>query len=230
MEAAEVNKLMAEARRMDAEAAKFDQERLRAAAETKLAEAAAAQAAITLARDEYRRNVELATDEHCLFFNFTGDIDMESVGECIQTLTVWDRLYPERAMEIQFNSGGGSLVAGFALWDHIQLVKSRDHHVTTSAIGLAASMAGVLLQAGSERVLGREAWMLIHQGSMGAVGKVADIEDTIAWSNRMRERILNILASRSHMEVEEIRAKWERRDWWIDSDEALELGFVDRIR
>lgn len=227
---AEDTKFLAEAKRQEAEAAKLEQERLRAAAETDLARAAATQAALTLERDQYRRRLELATDEHHLFYAFNGQIDMDTVSHCIDVLTTWDRLRPDEPIEIQFNSPGGSMVAGFALWDHIQFVKNRGHQVTTSTIGVAASMAGVLLQAGHERVMGAESWLLIHEGSMGAVGKIADVEDTIEWSRRMRERILNIFAKRANLSADEIRAKWERRDWWLDSSESLELGFIDRIR
>jgi len=137
---------------------------------------------------------------------------------------------PGEDIEVQFNSPGGSMVAGFALWDHIQTIKSQGHRVTTSTIGVAASMAGVLLQAGDHRIMGRESWLLIHQGSMGAIGKMGDIDDTVDWAKRMQERILQIFASRCSLGVEEIRSRWDRKDWWQSSDEALELGFVDELR
>ena len=213
-----------------AEAAKLEQERLRAAAETDLAAAAAAQAQLTLERDKYRRTLELSGDEHHLFYPYNGVVGNDGVNNCIEVLTTWMRTRPGENIEIQFNSPGGSMTAGFALWDHIQLIKSYGHQVTTSSIGVAASMAGVLLQAGHERVIGRESWMLIHQGSMGAVGKMGDIEDTVEWAKRMQDRIINIFAERSSLSPEEIRTHWERRDWWLSSDEALELGLVDRVR
>jgi ATP-dependent protease ClpP protease subunit len=56
------------------------------------------------------------------------------------------------------------------------------------------------------------------------------MHNTVEWVKKVQERILAIFASRSTMTVEEIRAKWNRRDWWISSDEALLLKLVDEIR
>lgn len=223
-------KFMAEARRQDAEAAKADQERLRAVAETELAQAAASQAKLTLSRDEYRRKLELAGDEHNLFYPFNGVIGQEAVNHCIDVLTTWSRVRPGEDIEIQFNSPGGSLVPGFALWDHIQTIKNQGHKITTSTIGVAASMAGILLQAGDERIIGAESYLMIHETSFGTAGKMGDIEDTVAWVKMVQSRIVRIFASRSNMDEDEIRDRWQRRDWWMDSDAALEAGFVDSIR
>lgn len=227
---AEDVKFLAEAEEATAAAAKYLQERERAEAETRLARAAADQAEISVQREIHRRSVELAGDEHHLFYPFMGEVSFKSVDACIDQLTVWMRTRPGEPIEIQFNSPGGSIIDGLALWDFIQTVKSQGHRVTTSAIGYAASMAGILLQAGDERVMGGEAWLMIHEASFGAMGKTYEVEDRVEWIKMVQERILRIFASRSNMDVEEIRDKWSRRDWWLDSDSALELGFIDAIR
>jgi ATP-dependent Clp endopeptidase proteolytic subunit ClpP len=133
-------------------------------------------------------------------------------------------------MEIIFSSGGGSIVDGMALYDFIQDLRAQGHRITTSTLGIAASMAGILLQAGDVRTMGREAWLMIHEAAFRTEGKIGEIEDTVDWIKKVQERVLLIFAARSQMSAEDIRAKWTRRDWWIDSDEALQLGLVDALR
>jgi ATP-dependent protease ClpP protease subunit len=91
-------------------------------------------------------------------------------------------------------------------------------------------MAGILLQAGDVRIMGKESWLLIHQVSFGASGSFGEVEDTTKWVDRIQDRVLDIFASRSKMSKAQIKRKWNRTDWWISSDEALKLGFVDETR
>ncbi len=91
-------------------------------------------------------------------------------------------------------------------------------------------MAGILLQAGDVRTMGRESWLLIHQAAFSALGSTYEIEDRVEWVKRIQDRILDIFADRSKLTKAQIRRRWHRKDWWIDSDEALKLGLVDELR
>jgi ATP-dependent protease ClpP protease subunit len=61
------------------------------------------------------------------------------------------------------------------------------------------------------------------------MGSASQLSDNLEFTKRLQTRLLEILASRSKMSVEEIAEKWERRDWWLDATEAHDLGFVDEI-
>src|SRR5690606_17844148 len=102
--------------------------------------------------------------------------------------------------------------------------------VTTIVNGIAASMAGILLQAGSVRVMGTESWLMIHEVSFGAQGKIGEIEDTVSWVKMVQERVKRIFSDRSHLSVEEVEELWRRKDAWLSSEKALELGLVDEVR
>ena len=145
-------------------------------------------------------------------------------------LTQWARRHPGCDIEIVFSSGGGSIIDGFVLFDFIQELRSRGHYVTTGSLGMAASMAGILLQAGDHRWIGHQAWLMIHRAAFGAIGKTFEIEDEVAWIKRIEARILDIFEKRSTLTKVKIKRNWDRKDWWISSDEALELGLVDEIR
>jgi len=170
-----------------------------------------------------------ARDFYNHVYQFEGAVQASSVKSCIATLTTWTRLDPECAITIIFNSPGGSVIDGFALWDFLATLKREGHHLTTICRGMAASMAGILLQAGDKRVIGSESVLLVHEISFGAGGKIGEVEDEVAFAKMLTQRVLKIFAAKTNLTEAQINAKWKRRDWWMDSDEALKLGFADEI-
>lgn len=170
-----------------------------------------------------------AADNHHHIYNFIGAVGDKTVQDCMSTLTRWSRTSPKCEMEIVFNSPGGSVTDGMALFDFIQDLRQKGHKVTTSARGIAASMAGILLQAGDVRRMGKESWVLIHQASFGASGTFGTVEDQVEWVRKIQERILDIFVSRSSMTKQYVRKNWERKNWWLSSDECLKLGIVDEV-
>lgn len=174
----------------------------------------------------------LAQNEYHHQYYFTSTVGQESSTKCMDQLSFWERTDPAdspKEIEIIFTSPGGDVIAGMALFDYIQVLKTKGYTITTTAIGYAASMAGILLQVGDVRKIGRESYLLIHQVSFGAIGSFGDIEDTVEWVKKLQDRILDIFAAKSTFTKDELRDKWERKDWWISSIEALEYGFVDEI-
>ena len=131
---------------------------------------------------------------------------------------------------VWFNSPGGYVVDGLALYDYmVALRDGQGIHFTTVALGEAASMAGVLLQAGTTRLVAPHAGLLIHEVSGAAIGKTSELEDEIAYTKRIQKRLLAILAERSTLTVQAIARKWKKTDWWLEAEEAVELGFADGV-
>ena len=226
----ETAQTLAETDKVRAETAKLVAEAKEAEAKAKIAQDAAIVGRIH--REEVERSLRREQADnvfHCVYL-FSGVVAETAVKSCIRQLTEWHRLYPGRPMELVFTSPGGSIIDGLALYDFIQSLRRSGHHITTSTLGMAASMAGILLQAGDTRVMSPEAWLLIHEAAFGTSGKIGEIEDTVTWVKKIQERILTIFVSRSHMTRSQLKAKWLRKDWWIDSDEALKLGLIDEIR
>jgi ATP-dependent protease ClpP protease subunit len=98
--------------------------------------------------------------------------------------------------------------------------------------GYAASMGGILLQAGDVRVCGPESYILIHEISSGAVGKIGDLEDEVEFVKMIQKRVNDIFVARSGGKVTatKLRNMYRRKDFWLDSTKALALGIVDEIR
>ncbi|MFH2071476.1 MAG: ATP-dependent Clp protease proteolytic subunit [Actinomycetota bacterium] len=198
------------------------------------ADDAANKAAISrLAREQQQRDVDdlLAGDEHNRVYRFVGKIDEASVKSAIDRLTAWHRLYPGQPIEIIFTSEGGDITDGMALFDVILGLSRAGHVVTTSALGLAASMAAILVQAGDIRSMGRESSLMFHEAGFQASGRSSEIKDISKWVDATQERVLTMIAARSKkMTIEELREKCTRRTWYLDADQSLALGLVDVIR
>jgi len=173
--------------------------------------------------------VEQAKDFHHQFFLFADAIDLRNVTNCIEVLGVWNRKDPTCDMEIAFHSSGGSALAGMALFDFISRLKV-NHRVTTSVLGYSASMAGILLQAGTRRVIGRETFVLLHDLTAQAVGKIADIEDTTAFLRKIQSRVADIFVERSGGRIDrDTFLEKSKREWWLDSTELMKWGFADEV-
>lgn len=162
-------------------------------------------------------------------FLFYADVTYSSVLTCIKMLDNWSRRYVGEPISLTFDSPGGSVFDGLHLYDFIQDLRRRGHRVTTRTQGMAASMGGILLQAGDHRTISRNGFILIHEVSTRAGGKLTDLEDETALIKRLQEKCISILASKSTMTVATITKRMCRRDWWLDAEESLRLGFVDEV-
>ena len=183
-----------------------------------------------MARDAlYLKRDQANASEHRVL-TFYGEIGPTSVGAALTELGIWARRDPGQPIKLVFNSPGGSVLDGLALFDYIRELETDGHQITTVGLGMAASMGGVLLQAGQRRVLGRNAYLLIHEVSSIGWGRLSEMEDEVAFAKRLQERLLNILAERSTLTKAAIRRNWRRKDWWLSSEEALKAGFVDEVR
>jgi ATP-dependent Clp endopeptidase proteolytic subunit ClpP len=220
---ANVTKTLAEAAKAEAEARKAD-------ADARKSDAEARVALLDATAKEKMRLWGDASDIHYHIYQFNTDVGEASVKKCVEKLTEWHRLDPGCDIEVVFNSGGGDVIEGFVLFDHLRYLSSQGHKIITGCTGMAASMAGILVQAGDHRWMSRQSWYMIHRASFGVIGKTFDVEDRLKWIQRIEERVLAIFVSRSQLTRAVIKRKWDRTDWWLESDECLKLGLVDEIR
>ena len=135
---------------------------------------------------------------------------------------------PDKEINMYINSPGGVTSAGLAIYDTMQHIKPK---VNTYAIGMAASMAAVLLAGGTgTRYALPHARILIHQpwvkGGIG--GQVTDIEITAKELLHTKEKLAEIIAKHSGQPLEKVKADSER-DRWMSAQEAKEYGLVDVV-
>ena len=207
-----------------------------ALAQARVADAEAERAEIDLRKAKRTEAEELAADKHNHAYVFDQEVTEKSVKSCIQQLTQWERLATEPlTVELVINSPGGSIFDGFALIDYIDGLHERGHTVNTLAYGMAASMAGVLLQVGKKRAMGRNAMLLIHEAQFGAIGSFGEIEDRVRLIETLHENLLDLFVARAlpinpKTTKAFIKRNWTRRDWWLTAQESARLGFCDVVQ
>ncbi|MBS7388737.1 MAG: ATP-dependent Clp protease proteolytic subunit, partial [Oscillospiraceae bacterium] len=125
------------------------------------------------------------------------------------------------------NSPGGSLTAGFAIYDTMQYIKC---DVSTICMGMAASMGAFLLSAGTKgkRYALPNSDIMIHQPSGGAQGQATEIEITAKHILKTKAKLNKILAENTGKPVEVIAQDTER-DNFMSAEEALEYGLIDKV-
>lgn len=178
-------------------------------------------------RDEAIEDANNIDLQHIYYFNDT--VSGASVALCRRKLNLWHTIAPGCNIEVAFNSPGGSVFDGFDLYDAIRDTSNQGHHITTRVAGLAASMAGVLLQAGDTRIIGNRSYLHLHEVSTGALGKASDLKDVADLAKRLTRDACDIYAERSTLSSDDIYDRMERQELYLSAHQALELGFVDLV-
>lgn len=130
-------------------------------------------------------------------------------------------------ISIYINSPGGSVYAGYGIYDTMQFINS---NVSTICTGIAASMAAVLLVAGEKgkRFALKHSRVMIHQPLGGAQGQASDIEITAREIGKIKKELYTIISDHSGQPFEKVE-KDSDRDYWMTSSEAKEYGMVDEV-
>ena len=156
----------------------------------------------------------------------------EEVNDVTASLVVAQLLFleaedTEKDIHLYINSPGGSVTAGMAIYDTMQFINS---DVATICTGMAASMAAVLLVAGTEgkRSALTHSRVMIHQPMGGAQGQASDIEITAREIQKLKKELYTIIADHSGTSFDKVWADSDR-DYWMTAQEAKEYGMIDEV-
>ena len=157
----------------------------------------------------------------------SGPIDDNVANSVIAQLLFLDAQDPEKDIYIYINSPGGSVTAGFAIYDTMNFIKA---DVQTIAMGMAASMGSFLLAAGAKgkRFALPNAEIMIHQPLGGAQGQATEIEIAARHILKTRERLNKILSDRTGQPIEVIERDTDR-DNYMSAQDAKEYGLIDEV-
>ena len=157
---------------------------------------------------------------------FTGEVNEESCNTAVAQLLYLSSV-DERDINMYLNSGGGSVVDGLGLIDTMNYIPC---DISTTCIGMAASMGAVLLSNGAKgkRFVLPHSRVMIHSVSSGFRGHTADIKIEMEQTIRCQEDIYNILAANTNHTFEEIEKLCDRDKWFI-GQEAVDLGIADKV-
>ena len=171
--------------------------------------------------DIYSRLLE----DRIIFLN--GEIDDNVANLVIAQLIYLEGKNPDKDIFIYINSPGGSVSAGFAIYDTMQYIKC---DVTPICVGLAASMAAFLLSSGpkGKRFVLPNSEIMIHQPLGGAQGQASDIEIQARHIARIKQKLNTILSENTGKSLKVIEKDTDR-DNYMTAAEAKEYGLVDKI-
>ena len=154
------------------------------------------------------------------------------INDQVANLIVAQLLYlanddPERDIQFYINSPGGQITSGLAIYDTMQLIPTP---VTTTAVGMAASMATILLTGGTpgRRYALPNATIHLHQPMGGVQGQATDIEIEAKEILRMRDLLNSILKTHTGLADEDIR-KYTDRNFYMTAEQGVELGIIDKV-
>ena len=159
---------------------------------------------------------------------FLGDeINDDVASVIVAQLLFLEAEDPDKDISIYINSPGGSVTAGLAIYDTMQYIKPE---ISTICVGMAASMAAVLLSSGTKgkRYALPHAEVMIHQPLGGFRGQAEDIKIHADWMLKTRETLNKILSDNTGQPVEKIAADTDR-DNFMYADEACSYGLIDKV-
>ena len=156
----------------------------------------------------------------------------EEINDAVASTVVAQLLFlesedPGKDIHMYINSPGGSVTAGMAIYDTMNYVKC---DVSTTGIGMAASMGAFLLSSGAKgkRYALPNAEVMIHQPLGGAQGQATEIQIAAEHILKTKKKLNQILADNAGKPVEEVEKDTDR-DNWLSADEAKEYGLIDEV-
>jgi ATP-dependent Clp protease protease subunit len=157
---------------------------------------------------------------------FTGEVNEDSCNTAIAQLLYLSSV-DERDINMYINSPGGSVVDGLGLIDTMNYINC---DISTTCIGMAASMGSVLLSNGAKgkRFVLPHSRVMIHQVSSSQSGTLADLEIELEQTRRCKNDVYKILADNTGRSFEEMEKLCDRNNWFI-GQEAVDLGIVDKV-
>lgn len=163
--------------------------------------------------------------DHIIFLG--EEVNEVTAGLVVAQLLFLEAEDPDKDIQLYINSPGGSVTAGWAIYDTMQYIKC---DVSTICIGMAASMGAFLLAGGTKgkRYALPNAEIMIHQPLGGAQGQATEIEIAAKHILQTKERLNKVLAANTGQPIEVVAADTER-DNWKTAEEAKEYGLIDCV-
>lgn len=157
----------------------------------------------------------------------SGEVNDTMADLIVAQLLFLESEDPNKDIQLYINSPGGSVSAGFAIYDTMNYIKP---DVSTICIGMAASMGAFLLASGAKgkRFALPNSDIMIHQPSGGAQGQASDIQINAEKILKIRKKLNEILAERTGQDLEKIERDTDR-DYWLSSEEAKKYGLIDKV-
>lgn len=177
-------------------------------------------------KEQKASNVNLFDKERIIFLN-------EEITDSLAK-TIVEKLFKldatnHKDIKLYINSPGGSVSSGLAIYDAIKYIKS---DVSTIAIGRVASMASILLVAGTKgkRYAFPNSEIMIHEVSSSAfMTKVTEMKERLDHSQSLNNRLCKLIVKNTNLSMSQVKKNTVNKDTWYSAQKALRYGFVDKV-
>ncbi len=177
-------------------------------------------------KEQKASSVNLFDKERIIFLN-------EEVTDSLAQ-TIVEKLFKldatnHKDIKLYINSPGGSVSAGLAIYDAIKYIRS---DVSTIAIGRVASMASILLVAGTKgkRYAFPNSEIMIHEVSSSAfMTKVSEMKERLDHSQSLNDRLCRLIVKNTKLNMTQVKKDTVNKDTWYSAHKALKYGFVDKV-
>lgn len=156
---------------------------------------------------------------------FIGTEINSDVSNIINAQLLWLDSINHNEITVYINSPGGSVYAGLSIFDTMHIIESP---IKTVCIGMAASMASILLAAGDKRYALPHSRVMIHQPLGGVKGQASDIVITANEITKLKDELNQILATKTGQSLDKIYNDTDR-DYYMTAEEAKEYGIIDEV-
>lgn len=223
-------KVLAEASRANAEAEFYRAQTRGQDIDNHTAQALATSAQIALARETLKERWDAASNGRNRSYHFTDQVTSDTVEAAVDVFNRWDRLdgRDEKAYRLVICSGGGSVISGMKLYSTLKALATK-RPIITVASGICASMATVIHQAGSTRLIEPGCSYMIHDVSGEMFGSISSMQDTMKWLKQLNSQLHVFLAEKSNLTSDQIASLAERQDSWFMPAQVVEMGLADAV-
>lgn len=157
----------------------------------------------------------------------SGDIDDKTAINTVELLLKMDACN-HKDITMFLSSPGGSVYAGFLIYDVMNLIKSK---IRTIGFGRISSMATILLINGTKgkRCILPNSSVMIHEVNTFTEGKVTELNERLKHTRSLNDRLVKVMASKTNRSAKQISEYIVNKDYWMDAKTALKYGFVDKV-
>lgn len=173
--------------------------------------------------------IEAGNDENRTLVIDGAILDTEN--DC-NTLMRWSRMTPGCDIRILLNTPGGSIFDGNALLSTIKDLQRKGHHFTIKGTGAVFSYGAVILATGDRRIMDKDAVLMIHSlqaVGRGLTGSMESIADQTEMLQTVNSRLLRNLAEKSNLSQQKLAEMTERKDLYLNAQDALRYGLCDEV-
>ena len=157
-----------------------------------------------------------------------GELNEETCNKVCKKL-LYLHFHKVENVDVILNTVGGEVYHGLLIFNMMEALKQKGMKISITVHGLCASMGLIILLGGTHRYTKEYSRFLLHETASWTYGKVSEMKEGVKETEEVEKMLNEIITERTKLSVNTLKKNTKKRDWWISSKEALQLGLVEKI-